>query len=543
MCSFPIPPSPIRWRPRFKKTSWFSSSGWGYVELQPGADARAVMAKLPALIDRNVDPRKTMGISTRGSEAMHLHLTPFRDDHLSTDSRQSLTPAGSWATVYGSMGIGVLILLIACFNFTNLATARAMVRAREISLRKVVGARRGQLMVQFLGESILMALLSLILAVALVKALLPLYDSVLGKPIALHLLNEWPLLLALIGVAVLVGLLGGLYPALVLSRFRPAATLRTNTSGQSGSSLLRSLLVTMQFAVSIGLGIAALVVFAQISYARNIDLGLKKEGIVVVVAQGLAPSALQSLVHAFNADPALKGATLSGDTPFTGNASEDIIEIPGKPGTSMIRQLGTGPGFFSVYDIRLLSGRPLSESRGQDMWRDDAKEANVVINRAAAEQFGYSPQSALGKTFYEDNPQSKSQKGASHHRRRDDRFHVRGRPQGDCRRPSTPTIPLQFHDLGARAAGRHATGAFRDRPHLAQLRAFACHQPPFSGQTFSNGNSLPTNSRAVFSASSWASLFSLRLWVCSGWLLSRPSGAPRRSACAKLLARTPGTSC
>ena len=386
-----------------QKRNWFSSSGMGYVELRPGADPRSVMAKLPALIDRNFDPRKAAGVSMRGSEAMHLHLTPFLDDHLS-DRQGGMTPNGSWTTVYGFMAIGLLILLIACFNFTNLATARAMVRAREISLRKVLGARRGQLMVQFLGESVLMALLSLVLALALVKTLLPLYDRMLGKPIQMHLLTEWPLLLALIGVAVLVGLLAGIYPALVLSRFRPASALRANVAGQSGSGFLRSLLVTMQFAVSIGLGIAALVVFAQISYARNINLGLNKDGVVVVYATGLAPSALLSLVHALNADPALKGAAVSSDVPFSGGANMATIELPGKPGTSMIRFLDTGPDFYSVYGIHLLSGRALSESYGKDMWPHDATEANILINRVAAERFGYSPQSALGKTLYADNP-------------------------------------------------------------------------------------------------------------------------------------------
>jgi putative ABC transport system permease protein len=387
-----------------QKRNWFSSSGFGYVELRPGAGPNAVMAKLPAFIDRNFDPRKQAGVLMRGSEAMHLHLMPFREDHLS-DRQGGQTPNGSWTTVYGFMGIGLLILLIACFNFTNLATARAMVRAREISLRKVVGARRSQLMVQFLGESVLMALLSLGLALVLVVALLPVYDRMLGKPIALSFLNDWPLLVALVGVAILVGLLGGLYPALVLSRFRPAATLRTNTSGHSGSGLLRSLLVTLQFAVSIGLGIAALVIFAQISYARNIDLGLNKDGIVVVAAQGLAPSALQSLVHALNADPALKGAAVSNDVPFSGSANIATIERPGKPGTDMIRFLDAGPDFFSLYGIHLLSGRALSESRAQDMWPHDASQVNVVINRAAAERFGFSPDSALGKTLYADDPQ------------------------------------------------------------------------------------------------------------------------------------------
>jgi putative ABC transport system permease protein len=391
----------------FKKISWLSASGWGYVELHPNADARAVMAKLPALIDRNVDPRKMAGISLRGDEIEQLDLTPFRDDHLSTDKRGGMTPAGSWTTIYGFAAVGVLILLIACFNFTNLATARAMVRAREISLRKVVGARRGQLMVQFLGESVLMALTSLILALAFVEILLPLYDRMLGKAIQIQNLNDWRLLLALLGIAIVVGLLGGFYPALVLSRFRPASALRTNAAGQSGSGLLRSLLVVMQFAVSIGLGIAALVVFAQISFTRTVELGLNKNGIVVISAEGLAPSTLQSLVRALDADPALKGATLSGDVPFSGNANVDTIEIPGRPGTSFIRILGTGPDFLSVYGIKLLSGRALSESHGQDIWRQDATEANILINQAAAEHLGYSPQSALGKTLYADHPNEK----------------------------------------------------------------------------------------------------------------------------------------
>src|SRR5665213_3154007 len=388
-----------------RKRDWSSNNGYGYVELQSNADVQSVMAKLPALIDRNYDPRKK-GLSLRGSQVMRLRLTPFRDDHLSTDRYQSLTPAGSRATVYSFAAIGVLILLIACFNFTNLATARAMVRAREISLRKVLGARRGQLMVQFLGESVLMALLSLILALALVEMLLPLYDRMLGKPIQLHYLNDWPLLLALLGVAVLVGLLGGFYPALVLSRFRPGSVLRTNAAGQSGSGLLRSLLVVMQFAVSIGLGIAALVVFAQISFARTADLGLNKDGIVVINAEGLAPSTQQSLVRALDADPRLKGATLSGPVPFDGSSWNETIAIPGEPGTTSIRWVPMQPDFLSLYHIRLLSGRVLSESHSEDTLRDGSAAANVLINRAAAERFGYSPQSALGKRFYRYRPVS-----------------------------------------------------------------------------------------------------------------------------------------
>ena len=184
--------------------------------------------------------------------------------------------------IYGFAAIAALILLIACFNFMNLATARAMVRAREISLRKVMGAKRGQLVLQFLGESVLTALVALVLAVVLVELLLPVFDSFLNRPIAFNLLTDWPLTLAVVGVAIAAGLFGGIYPALVLSGFRPAATLGTSQSGMSGSGILRTTLVVLQFAISIGLGIATIVVFSQLSYARAVDIGYDRHNLVVI---------------------------------------------------------------------------------------------------------------------------------------------------------------------------------------------------------------------------------------------------------------------
>ena len=391
-----------------RKGDWVSSNGYGYVELQPGADARAVEAKLPALIDRNFDPKKRSGLSLRGSQVLRLGLTFFRDDHLSTDRYgPSLTPAGSWSTVYGFAAIGVLILLIACFNFTNLSTARAMVRAREISLRKVMGARRLQLMSQFLGESLLLAVMSLVLALALVEVLLPVFGRALGNPIRLEYLDDGPLLLAFLGMSVLVGLLGGIYPALVLSHFRPATSLLINRAGQSGSGLLRGLLVVMQFAVSIGLGIAALVVFGQVSHSRAADLGISKDGILVLNAEGLTPSTVQSLARALDADPALKGTALSGRVPFDGQRWGGTVRIPGVPGPSSMQWFPANPNFLSLYHIRLLSGRALSDARGGDVWRRGAPTANVLINRTAARYFGDEPQKALGKTFFEDMQSTK----------------------------------------------------------------------------------------------------------------------------------------
>ena len=379
-----------------EKQKWLDNNGYGYVVLAPGASAPLVVKKTAAVIDRSVDLEKLAGMKIQASKVMAPRLVPFRDVHLSTDRYGGMVPGGSWTMVYGFAAIAVLILLVACFNFTNLATARAMVRAREISLRKVVGARRGQLVVQFLGESILIALISFALALSLTEVLLPAFDRVVGEPIGLHYLSDWPLTLVFLGIAVLTGLLAGTYPALVLSGFRPALALRNNSAANQGAGLVRTALVVVQFAVSIGLGIAALVVFAQISFAHAVDLGLDKDGMVVVYANAVTPSTAQSMVRALAADPALKGAALSSDVPFSGNNSNDVVQLPGESRNSVIRTVGAGPDFFSLYGIKLLSGRVLS-------WGDQFRPHspfNVVINQSLARRMGFTPDNAVGKTFF-----------------------------------------------------------------------------------------------------------------------------------------------
>jgi len=386
-----------------RRQDWLSNSGYGYVELVPGADPKLVTQKFVAVIDRSVDLVKLAGIHMRADQVMTPLLTPFQDAHLSSDHYGGMTPGGSWTMVYGFAAIAVLILLVACFNFTNLATARAMVRSREISLRKVVGARRGQLVVQFLGESVLISLISFALALSLTEVLLPVFDGIVGKPIGLHYLSDWPLTLALLGIAILTGLAAGTYPALILSGFRPALALRNNSAANQGSGLVRTILVVLQFAVSIGLGIAALVVFAQISFAQTKELGLNKDGMVVIRAAAVSPAAAQSMVRALAADPSLKGAALSGDVPFDGSNSNNVFQLPGEPVRAVIRTVTAGPDFFSLYGIKLLSGRMLS-------WGDLAREHanyNVVINASAAKRFRYSLDGALGKSFFDlDDPKN-----------------------------------------------------------------------------------------------------------------------------------------
>ncbi len=351
------------------KRDWLSNNGYGYVALAPGTDPQRVVSKAEAIFDKMLTGQlHQFGLSITGSQVYKLHLTPFRQVHL--DSSQwtfNLTPPGSWATIYGIGAIGMLILLVACFNFMNLATARAMLRAREIALRKTLGARRSQVILQFLGEAVLTTLLALLLALALVEVLLPAFGGFLQRPIAFHYLADWPMLLLILAVAVLAGLVGGIYPALVLSGFRPAIVLRANSAGQAGSGRLRSILVVLQFSVSIGLGIAALVVFSQITYARNIELGFHRDNILVVGGGGrVTADGNESFVQTLRAYPGILGVGMSDRMPFDIGQSNVTIRVPGQSANVLINTIRISPNFPQILGMRLIAGRLLSEARADD---------------------------------------------------------------------------------------------------------------------------------------------------------------------------------
>jgi putative ABC transport system permease protein len=392
--TFPIP----------ARQSWLNVNGPSYLKLAPGTDLAALQRKLTPMLDKNIDVKKQMNIDMKGSDILHLHLTPFHQVHLAEFGE---TEKGREGTVYGFAAIAVLILLIACFNYMNLATAQAMVRAREIALRKVMGARRGQLVVQFMGESVLTALIALALAIGIVELLLPAYDSFLARPITFNLPGDWPLTLGFIGIALLAGLLGGFYPALLLSGFRPAARLGTAVAGIGGSGLLRTTLVVLQFAISIGLGIAMLAMFAQIDFARQVDLGFDRHNLVVINGAGpLQRPARESLMQALAAEPSIAGVASSNMTPLDGGILVMNVVVPGRAEQIVIRNVDTDPDLPKVYGMKLLAGRFLSRDHALDMRAPiDPKnptppaerEINILISGGAARQFGFTPSQAIGK--------------------------------------------------------------------------------------------------------------------------------------------------
>ena len=386
------------------KRHYYSANGYSYVRLAPGSDPAVVAAKIPKLLDSHVDVLQDLGMRLQASKTIQVSLVPFAAAHL--DERAQLgtmVPPGSRIVLYGLGVIGLLILLVASFNFTNLATARAMMRAREIAMRKCLGARRTQLIVQFLGEAVLMALIALALALSLVEVVLPVFAGFLGRPLGLDYLSDWQVLALVAAIAIAAGLLSGAYPALVLSRFRPASVLRTNASGHTGPSLLRSTLVVLQFAVAIGLAIVALVVLAQVEFARNQSLGFRRDNIVVInTNRRMTVSARDSFVAGLRAHPGVLDVALSGDVPFTGSEIIAQMRLPGHPEYLTMHRQAVTPEFFRLYGMRLLAGRNFSDAHGEDLtdnYSPSGKDGrNVMISQAAAARFGFTPQQAIGQT-------------------------------------------------------------------------------------------------------------------------------------------------
>ena len=299
---------------------------------------------------------------------------------------------------------------IAAFFDGGLHIAHDLFERKEILFCGSLGAKRGQLILQFLGESVLMALLALVLALAMVQMLLPAFDSFLQRPLSVDLRSGWPVLLLILAIALAAGLISGSYPALVLSGFRPAAVLRTNSSGQGGSARLRAILVVLQFSVSIALGIAAAVVFSQISFARHMDLGFQRDNVLVVGHAGrVFIDGRQSFVQALRANPGVLDIALSDRTPFEGGQNNDVIRLPGKPDLLLFTKFVISPEFPRFYGMRLLAGRELSATRSLDqissMNAGDPANAghNILINETGAARLGFTPEQAVGRTILYDN--------------------------------------------------------------------------------------------------------------------------------------------
>ena len=376
--------------------SWGSNNYYTYLRLPPGYDADELEAKFVDFI-----------IKYRGEDAPDgtaINLQPLTDIHLTSNRDAEWRTNGSLAVVYTFSAVALVVLLIACVNFMNLTTARSTQRAKEVGIRKVVGADRGQLIVQFLGESVLLTAVAMLLAVALVELVLPTFSGFLEKPLSFSLADPGTLAILTLGTIV-VGLLAGSYPAFYLSHFRPAAVLKGATAS-GGSSLLRRSLVVFQFATSIVLLIATGVVMAQMHYARTADLGYEKERNLIHSLPFFTDlwELYTPLKIELESHPDIESVVYSSRVPSQQNLDGSGYIAAGTQAVMEnvmgISDIKVDWQWFDHYDVEFLAGRPFREN---EMKIDQPSEENPVVNavailnESAARRFGWTPEEAVGK--------------------------------------------------------------------------------------------------------------------------------------------------
>jgi putative ABC transport system permease protein len=399
-------------------TQWMPKNGWVYARLRPGADVAEIARQMPAWERRNIPDQMLGGQRVNPGENVDWRLVNVRDIHLGEAGGGTMRPTNDRATIAALALVGLLILAMAVVNFVNLATARAGQRAREVALRKVLGASRRQLIAQFLGESMLMVTLAMLLALALVEMLMPSLNAFLGTDMAVAYLGRDGLILPALLLLLVVGGLGGLYPAFHLSRFQPARILKANksTADADGSGRLRNALVVGQFAVSIALMICTSIIYAQAEYARTADPGYRRDGLIQIDNIGRAAMApvLDALLRELGQVEgvvSLGRSTIGVDTFGMENLT---VTAPGAAESVELELYRIDPGFFRTMGIPRLAGRTFALGRAMDDATQPSDEAeiaalarrgyNIVINANAARRLGFArPEQAIGRTLRADD--------------------------------------------------------------------------------------------------------------------------------------------
>jgi predicted permease len=322
---------------------------------------------------------------------VNFWLQPLTDIHLLSDFQVDIPGHGNMQYVNIFFVVAIFILVVACINYMNLATARSERRAKEVGLRKVVGADRKQLIGQFLGESLLVSLLALIIAIGLVYLLLPAFNEISGKQIHFNILEgKW--MAAVAGIAIVTGILSGSYPALFLSGFQPVKVLKGSKIITGGNKLFRNGLVVTQFAVSIILLAGTVVVYQQLKFIRDMNLGFDKSNLVYTNMKGEMWSKQDALKNELKRNPLTSDFAVISDIPVDLTSGTVSVEWEGKDPNSQVvfPTLHVSEEFFDVFKMTMLSGRPFSKEFKSDT-------SNYIINEKAARIMGMTPQSAVGK--------------------------------------------------------------------------------------------------------------------------------------------------
>lgn len=358
---------------------WGNFNAHTYVLLKENADVVALNERLPAFIQQKADWDK-----------ISVELFPFSNMYLYSDYENGQQVGGRIQYVQLFSLIALFILIIACINFMNLSTAKATHKLKEVGVRKTIGADRSSLIGQYLGESIFMATLALMTALLFVQILLPQFNLLTGKA----LVFPWnpTILMSLLGVALLTGLFAGSYPAFYLSSFQPAKVLKGFIKGDTGAIWLRKILVVFQFALSVILIVAVLVIYQQISFIQNKNLGYDKENVLTFPKEGMAESNLETFLTQIKAIPGIVNASATQYSVTDGSGFTTGVTWEGKDPEEVVRFASVNVHYdlLETLGVTLKEGRTFSKDYG-------AEGNNLVLNETAIEVIGL--ENPVGKTI------------------------------------------------------------------------------------------------------------------------------------------------
>ncbi len=376
------------------RTNWGNNSFFTFIELPDHYDPQKMIARFPAFLDNHMAGQYG---GKQPSKFTKLGLQKLTDIHLYSHTDYEAEPNGDINKVYIFSAIALFILLIACINYMNLSTARSSLRAKEIGIRKVIGARKKELIFQFLSESVLIAWSAIIIAFVLLYYTLPWLSQVSGQQLSIQILLKWQILLPLFLTPFIIGILSGLYPALFMSSFQPVKTLK-GLFRTGGSTLsFRKILVIVQFTISIVLIITTIIVFQQLQYMREASLGYDKEHIITLPYYNSINPQYDAFRNDLLQNAGIKEVTRSSRIPtgrlLDANGASVMVSDSMQPVTADIKNVSVDYDFIPAYSLHLVAGRNFSRDYGTDT-------SNFILNESAVKAIGWkSPENAIGRNF------------------------------------------------------------------------------------------------------------------------------------------------
>ncbi len=385
-----------------KSSSWLEGNFYTYLLMKKGADYKKLEAKLPAMVEKYMGPQimQAMGMTlsqfrTKGNE-LGFALQPLTAIHLHPETTTELEAAGNIKYVYIFGAIAIFMLLIASINFINLSTAGASKRAKEVGIRKVMGSGKGALVKQFLFESVLVTVIALVIAAVMVQLVLPVFNTLSGKNLQFNF-NIQPVG-GFIALGLAVGLLAGIYPAFFLSSFKPIATLKGKFGASTKSLGLRSSLVVFQFFISVSLITGTIIVYQQMKYIQNINLGYNKDQIIVLPNSWALGKNEKNFKDRLLKDTRVENVTMSGYRPAGPTNNNNAMAYPEGKDNQVLTSLEykIDEQYIPTLGIKMAAGRNFDPA----VYSTDSSA--MIINEAAARVFGFGD-NAIGKVIVRQN--------------------------------------------------------------------------------------------------------------------------------------------